>query len=119
MWLQLKCWKWLRALNLQSGFQWVDIKKVKRAIEKLRRTHFGIVRDLSDVVRASLVVDNFHAVHKLLFDIIVNDTDVKVVRGKNRKILEPPSPRLPPLYPILIGGGLPFGTFCLLLSTST
>ena len=64
-------------------YSWVDIKGEGRTIEKLRRSYFGIVGWVLDIMRGSLVVDDLEQVQELL-KIICADQEVKVARGKNR-----------------------------------
>ena len=82
-WFQTKCWLWMKELGLQDDYSWISIKQEERAIEKARRSYGGVVQRLLDIVRGSLVVDNLAQVEQLL-EIVAADTDVEIVRGKNR-----------------------------------
>ena len=65
----------LQVAEHTSTYSWVDIKAEERTIEKLRRSYFGRVEFILDVVRGSLIVDNVAEV-KVLLEIICKDRDV-------------------------------------------
>ena len=84
VWFQNVVKRWQQESNADpDAFKFTDIKEPARAIEKIRRTYFGVVARVTDVVRASIVVENVAAVNKIL-EVIANDPSVTILRGKNR-----------------------------------
>jgi hypothetical protein len=90
-WFQDKVHEWkckLTERDTSTTSRWrqrlfIDIKKAPRSIEKIRRSYFGVVSQLCDVVRGSIVVETLDDAAKLLA-IISSDEAVQIVRGKNR-----------------------------------
>lgn len=94
-WFQKVVEGWQRQCNSADEYTPIDVKDPDRAIEKIRRTYFGVVSRLTDAVRASIVVDSIDEVDKIL-KIIASDKSVTIVRGKNR---------FDPKYPVSETGG--------------
>jgi ppGpp synthetase/RelA/SpoT-type nucleotidyltranferase len=105
-WFQRAVEGWQRDCNSADEYTPIGIKHPDRAIEKIRRTYFGVVSRLTDAVRASIVVNSIDEVDNIL-KIIANDKSVTIVRGKNR---------FDPTYPVSDSGG--YRDFQLLLRCS-
>lgn len=87
-WYQKKVEHWHSKIKREkknniNSFTHTSIKSVERTIEKARRVYFGIVANVCDIVRASIVVSTLDDA-RLLFQLIAEDPDVEIVRGKNR-----------------------------------
>lgn len=94
-WFQKTVEGWQRQCSSTDEYTPIDVKDPDRAIEKIRRTYFGVVSRLTDAVRASIVVNSIDEVEKIL-SIIASDKSVTIVRGKNR---------FDPEYPVSDSGG--------------
>ena len=65
------------------GFHRASVKKPLRAIQKIRRSYAGRVDRVCDLVRGSVVCRTFGEL-ECMADMVHNDPDVDIVRGKNR-----------------------------------
>lgn len=79
---------WRKQMGLGAGQEFCNIKNPERAWVKARRSYFGDVSRLTDVVRGEIILDTVEQLVKML-KIIREDLRVEVMRGKNRFLMTP------------------------------
>lgn len=76
-------WSEVEGTAAEARVQWAELKKPERAVEKLIRSYNGRTWLLLDIVRQGLVFENAWEL-RMCVQLILEDSDVRVVRSKNR-----------------------------------
>jgi len=75
--------KSFQEVDYDAPIKWAKLKRPERAIEKVLRSYGGDASRLCDICRQSIVFDSIASLQKCV-EVIAADTEVTIVRVKNR-----------------------------------